>query len=184
MVVCGVACAMGLAGVSVAKPAAKRSVHQFQVKDIDGKPVKLSTFRGKVMLFVNTASQCGYTSQYAGLQRLYKKYGKKGLVVLGFPANDFGQQEPGTNKQIKAFCSSKYHVTFPMFSKIVVTGKKKHPLYRFLTSKKLNGAWGGSVSWNFNKFLVNQKGQLVAHFGSGNEPEGKAIVSAIKKLLK
>lgn len=172
-----------LAGSSFAKgkAAAKakvQTVYSYKVKSIDGKPVSLSAYRGKLLLIVNTASQCGYTSQYAGLQKLYQKYKSKGLVVLGFPANNFGGQEPGTNKQIKAFCSSKFKITFPMFSKISVQGKTTHPLYAYLTKHK------GSVSWNFNKFLVNKAGKVVTKFDSSDEPMGKKIVSAVAKHLK
>lgn len=168
-------------GVSAKKPAKAKapSFYSFTVKNIDGKDVKLSSFKGKVLLIVNTASQCGYTPQYAGLQKLYAAHKAKGLVVLGFPANNFGQQEPGSDKQIKAFCSSKFHVTFPMFSKISVTGKDIHPLYRFLTSK----TGGSSVSWNFNKFLVSKTGAVIGRFESSDTPLGKKIVAAIKKQL-
>lgn len=156
-----------------------KSLYSFTVKDIDGKDVKLSTFKGKVALVVNTASQCGYTPQYGGLQKLYTKYKDKGLVVLGFPANNFGGQEPGSEKQIKAFCTSKFHVTFPMFSKISVLGKDIHPLYKYLITK----TGGADVSWNFNKFLVNRKGEVVARFESSDTPMGDKITKAVQKNL-
>ena len=158
-------------------------VLNFTMRDIDGKPVKLGKFQGKVIMIVNVASQCGNTPQYAGLQKLYDEYKNKGLVILAFPSNDFGQQEPGTNDEIKSFCELGYHVTFPMFSKVVVKGKNKHPLYRYLTSKSTNPKHGGEVEWNFAKFLVSRKGEVVARFPAGLDPLKPEVVDTIKREL-
>lgn len=155
-----------------------KEFYEFEIKDIDGKNVKLADYRGKVVLVVNVASQCGYTPQYEGLQALYAKYKDRGLVILGFPANNFGGQEPGTDEEIKEFCSSKYNVTFPMFSKISVKGGDKHPLYQTLT------ATAGEVSWNFNKFLVDRAGKIVKRFDSNAKPEGSELTQAIEAALQ
>jgi glutathione peroxidase len=128
------------------------------VKDIDGVEVKLKKYKGNVLLVVNTASQCGYTPQYESLEATYNKYKDKRFFVLGFPANNFGGQEPGTDVEIKEFCTSKYHVTFPMFAKISVKGTDQDPLYAYLTDLKINPVYGGVITWNFNKFLIDRKG--------------------------
>lgn len=159
------------------------SVYDFTMKDIDGKDVKLDAYKGKVVLIVNTASKCGYTPQYEGLQALYDKYKDKGLVILGFPANNFMGQEPGTEAEIKEFCTLKYKVTFPMFAKISVKGEDQHPLYNYLTNKATNPDFAGDISWNFNKFIVDRSGKVVARFGSKDAPESEAIVSAVEKNL-
>ena len=159
------------------------SMHQFTLKDIDGKDIALSSFSGKGVLLVNVASNCGYTYQYKGLQALHSKYAKKGLVVIGVPANNFGGQEPGNNSQIKSFCTSKYKVSFPMMSKISVKGVDIHPLYKWLTNKQIHSKTGGDIRWNFNKFLIGKDGKVVARYGSGEEPDGKTISAAIEKLL-
>ena len=164
--------------------AQSKSVLKFKMKDIDGKDVKLKKYKGDVFLIVNTASQCGYTKQYAGLQTIYSKYQSQGFTVLGFPANNFGGQEPGTEKEIKEFCESKFKVTFPMFAKISVKGDDQHALYKFLTAKETNPNFAGDVSWNFNKFLVNRKGEVVARFSSKDEPESDTVTQAIEKYLK
>jgi len=156
------------------------SVYEFTVDTIDGKPQSLSIYKGQVLLIVNTASKCGFTKQYAGLQSLYEKYKDRGLVVLGFPANNFGGQEPGTNEEIQQFCSLKFNVTFPMFAKISVKGGDTHPLYAWLTAHP-NGA---AVSWNFNKFLIGRDGNAIAHFGSRTAPESEELNAAIEKALK
>jgi glutathione peroxidase len=135
--------------------------------NIDGKPVKLSAYKGKVLVIVNVASQCGYTSQYKQMQEFYDVYKEKGVEILGFPCNQFGGQEPGSEAQIKSFCEKNFGVTFPMFSKVNVKGKEQHPLYKYLTDKAENGRLEASVSWNFNKFVVDKNGQVVAHFKSG-----------------
>ncbi len=163
---------------------AEKSALDFTLKNIDGQDVKLDAWRGKALLLVNVASKCGYTPQYEGLQSVYSKYRDQGLVVIGFPANNFGGQEPGTNEEIKQFCSLKYNVTFPMFAKISVKGGDIHPLYKFLTSKETNPEFGGDIAWNFNKFLVDRQGKVVARFGSGDKPESEKVVQAIEKALK
>ena len=160
------------------------SVYDFSVRDIDGKDVSLSDFKGKVLLIVNVASRCGFTPQYEGLQKLYDQYAPKGLIILGFPANNFLWQEPGTNEEIKQFCSLKYHVTFPMFSKISVKGKDKAPLYQFLTSKETNPEFPGEISWNFNKFLIDRNGKIAARFGSRDAPESEVMIRAVEEALK
>ena len=155
-----------------------------KVKDIEGKEVDLAkTCKGKVVLVVNVASKCGLTPQYAELQKLYEDYKDKGLVVLGFPANEFGAQEPGTDAEIKEFCSSKYKVTFPMFAKIVVKGEGIHPLYKHLTEKATNPDSPGEIKWNFTKFLVGRDGALVARFEPKSAPSAKEVVAAIEKAL-
>ena len=161
-----------------------KSVLDFRMKDIDGKDVKLKKYKGDVLLIVNTASKCGYTPQYEGLQAIYAKYQTQGFEVLGFPANNFGNQESGTESEIKEFCESKYKVTFPMFAKISVKGDDQHPLYNFLTAKETNPKFAGDISWNFNKFLVNRKGEVVARFSSKDKPDGEAVMQAIEKYLK
>jgi glutathione peroxidase len=155
----------------------------FTVKDIDGKERKLSEFKGKAVLMVNVASRCGLTVQYEGLQALHEKYKDKGLVVVGFPANNFGGQEPGTNEEIKQFCTGKYDVSFPMMSKISVKGADQHPLYKFLTSEQTAGEFAGDVEWNFAKFLVDRNGNLMARFGSRTKPSEPQVSGAIEKAL-
>lgn len=159
-------------------------IYDFAVKDIDGQEVRLEAYRGKVLLIVNVASRCGFTPQYAGLEKIYGQYRDQGLVILGFPANNFLGQEPGTDQEIQSFCSIKYNVTFPMFSKISVKGKDQHPLYRYLTDKSTNPDLGGAISWNFNKFLVDRQGQIINRFGSRTKPEDKEIIEAIEQALK
>ncbi|MBK8467328.1 MAG: glutathione peroxidase [Chloracidobacterium sp.] len=161
----------------------EKSIYDFKMKNIDGQEVKLNTYKGKVIMIVNTASKCGYTPQYEGLQGLYDKYKDKGMVVLGFPANNFMGQEPGTEAEIKEFCTLKYKVTFPMFAKISVKGEDQHPLYNFLTNKATNPEFSGDVSWNFNKFLVDRSGKVVARFGSKDKPDSEAVTAAIEKYL-
>ncbi len=155
----------------------------FKVSGIDGKEVDLSKYKGKVVLFVNVASQCGYTKQYTGLQAIYKKYEKDGFVIVGVPANNFGSQEPGTNEEIVEFCSSKYSVTFPMLAKVSVKGDDKSPLYTFLTSKETNPKFAGEIGWNFEKFLINKKGEVVGKFKSGVAPDSDELTKAIKAEL-
>lgn len=159
-------------------------LYDFSVRDIDGKEVKLDQFRGKVMLLVNVASQCGYTPQYEGLQKIYAKYKDQGLAVLGFPANNFGAQEPGTNDEIKNFCTTKFHVTFPMFSKISVKGPDKHPLYKYLTETSTDPKFAGEITWNFNKFLVDRQGTILARFESKDAPESEKVINAVETALK
>jgi len=167
------------AGSGVAGPA----VYGFTMEDIDGKPQSLSAFKGKVILVVNVASKCGYTYQYEGLEKLYQTYKDRGLVVLGFPSNDFLGQEPGSEEEIKSFCTLTYGVSFPMFAKVSVKGKSADPLYQYLTSKTANGKFGGAISWNFNKFLIGKDGSTLARFGSKDEPMGPAMVAAVEAAL-
>ena len=156
-------------------------LYTFTINDIDGEPVALSHYQGKVLLIVNVASKCGYTKQYAPLQKLYETYKDKGLVVLGFPANNFGKQEPGTDAQIKAFCTSKFDVTFPMFSKISVKGDDIHPLYAYLTEE--NSDFAGPVTWNFNKFLIGRDGRILARFNSKTEPFDPKLIETLEEAL-
>src|SRR3954447_23156250 len=157
---------------------AASSVHDFTLTTIDGKPAPLSAYQGKVLMLVNVASKCGYTPQYTGLQALYDKYKDRGLVIVGVPANNFGGQEPGTNEEIKTFCSRNYNVTFPLMSKVSVKGEDKIPLYSYLTENT-----GGDVKWNFTKFLVDKHGKIVNRFDSKVTPESTEMTSAIEKAL-
>ena len=171
-------------GVCVRGEAAMTNIYDFTMQDIDGKSVSLSAFKGKVLLIVNVASKCGFTGQYAGLEKLYSTYTNRDFVVLGFPANDFLGQEPGTEAEIKNFCTLTYGVTFPMFAKISVKGKDIHPLYKFLTSKETNPKFGGSISWNFNKFLIGRDGAIMGRFGSRTKPDDKELLAAVEQALK
>jgi glutathione peroxidase len=160
------------------------SVFDFEAETLEGRPLRLSEFAGKVLLIVNTASQCGFTPQYAGLERLYQTYRERGLEVLGFPCNQFGAQEPGSAAEIGAFCEKNYGVTFPMFSKIDVNGANTHPLYRFLKKEKpglLGPLGGGAIKWNFTKFLVDREGRVVARYASTTKPE--TLASDVERLL-
>jgi glutathione peroxidase len=163
---------------------AASNVHEFTLDALNGTPAPLANFKGKVLLVVNVASQCGYTYQYEALQALYAKYKDQGFVIAGFPANNFGGQEPGTNAEIGAFCKSKFGVTFPMYSKISVAGKDKAPLYQFLTDKAANPKTGGEIQWNFTKFLVDRDGKVIARFEPAVEPQSKEVVSAVEAALK
>lgn len=151
-------------------------LQDISLKTIDGKETSLKDYQGKVLLIVNVASECGYTGQYAGMQALYQKYNKDGFTVLGFPCNDFGGQEPGSEADIKTFCSSRYNVTFPMFEKVSIKGGNKHPLFAALAAS-------AEVQWNFEKFLIGKDGKLIARYGSDAEPEGGEIESAVKTAL-
>lgn len=154
--------------------------YDFSVRSIEGKELPLSRFSGKVSLVVNTASECGLTPQYDGLEKLYTKYRGKGFEVLGFPSNDFGAQEPGTDLQIQQFCSTRFGVEFPMFTKGPVKGSSKQPVYKYLTEES---PFPGEITWNFEKFLVNAKGEVVARFAPKTEPTAPEVVTAIEKLL-
>jgi glutathione peroxidase len=176
----------GITGVTVvaqaSQPAVRVSALKGVVKDIDGKDFDLSQLKGKVVLIVNVASRCGFTRQYAGLEALYQKYKDKGLVVIGFPSNDFGGQEPGTEADIKAFCSATYGVTFPMMSKVVVKGEAKSPVYKALTEG--SGPFAGEVGWNFTKFLISKDGEtLLARFGSATKPDDAELVKAVEAAI-
>ncbi len=161
-----------------------KSILEFKMKDIDGNDVKLDKYKGNVLLVVNTASKCGYTPQYEGLETIFKKYNAQGFYVLGFPANNFGGQEPGSEAEIKEFCTTKYKVSFPMFAKISVKGEDQDPLYKFLTSMDTDPEFAGDITWNFNKFLIDKNGQVVARFSSQDTPESEAVTNAIEKYLK
>ncbi len=160
-----------------------KSVHDFKVKDIDGKEISLGQYKNKVLLFVNVASLCGNTPQYKDIQALYEKYKDKGLVVLGFPANNFMGQEPGSDKEIKKFCTREYAVTFPMFSKISVKGDDIAPLYAYLTQKAENGVLDAKVTWNFQKFLVDKKGNVITSFAPKKKVTEEEVIAAIEKAL-
>ncbi|USN98207.1 MAG: glutathione peroxidase [Phycisphaeraceae bacterium] len=174
----------GTPTIAPAPPDAKVSaeVLHYEMKRLDGTPENLDKYKGKVVLIVNTASKCGFTPQYEGLEALYREYKEQGLVVLGFPADNFGHQEPGTNKDIAQFCKSKFDVTFPMFEKISVKGDDTAPLYRQLAAQP--APIGGAPKWNFTKFLVDRRGNVVARFESKVKPDDEKLVGKIKELLK
>ena len=155
----------------------------FSVKDIDGKEVDLAKYKGKVVMIVNVASKCGFVSQYETLQSLYEEHKDKGFIILGFPANNFLHQEPGTNEEIKSFCTLNYGVSFDMFAKISVKGDDMAPIYAFLTSRETNPEFGGSIDWNFTKFLLNHEGKVVARFGTRTKPDSDQVVEAILGAL-
>ncbi len=170
--------------ISIGDEASKSgNIYDLKLTSIDGQPIELSKYKGKVLLIVNVASECGMTPQYEGLQALHEKYKEKGLAVLGMPCNQFGAQEPGSNQEIKAFCTSSYKVTFDMFSKIEVKGKEASPLYKQLTILDTKPQGAGPVGWNFEKFLVSRKGDVIARFGSSVEPDSPDLVEAISKAL-
>jgi glutathione peroxidase len=173
-----------LAAVALAAGAALAAddavLYGFTMKTIDGTPKSLGEYRGKALLIVNTASECGYTPQYAGLEKLYERYRDRGFTVLAFPANNFFGQEPGTDAQIKQFCSSRYGTQFDLFSKISVKGKDQHPLYAYLTNVK---GFEGKITWNFNKFLVDPSGAVVARYPSGVEPTSSELTAKLESIL-
>jgi len=156
-----------------------QSIHSFKVKGIDGKQINLAAYKGKKILIVNTASQCGYTPQYEALQKVYKQYGNK-LVIIGFPCNQFGGQEPGTNEEIVAFCEKNFGVNFPLADKIDVKGAQIAPIYQWLTQKAKNGVLDASIGWNFNKFLLDENGKMLAYFPSSVKPDGAEILAYLK----
>jgi glutathione peroxidase len=162
---------------------AASSVYDFTLPSIDGKPMPVANFRGKVILLVNVASRCGFTPQYTALEATYEKYKDQGFVILGFPANNFGGQEPGTNAEIKTFCSTKYSVTFPLYGKVSVKGADTTPLYKYLT-KDANPSVAGDIQWNFTKFLVDRNGRVVQRFEPDTTPDSPQVIEAIEKLLK
>lgn len=176
----------GLAPASAeeAPPASvKESVLDFTARGIDGSEVALSRYRGEVVLIVNTASKCGFTYQYEGLERLYRRYGGDGFVVLGFPSDNFLNQEFETADEIAAFCDNEFGITFPLFDKVDVTGPTQHPVFAFLTQPETAGSFAGRVTWNFNKFLVGRDGELIARFDTRTEPEDPAVITAIETAL-
>jgi len=160
--------------------AQTKTFHSFQVKDINGKTFDLASLKGKKVLVVNTASKCGYTPQYEGLEELYKKFKDMNFVIIGFPANNFGAQEPGSDSDIKAFCTKNYGVTFPMMSKISVKGDDMAPIYQWLTKQTMNGKMDSEVKWNFQKYLIDENGQLIASFPSAEKPMSDKITSWIE----
>lgn len=180
------AVAIGFGPVDAAEQGATRmaanasSVYDFTLNDIDGNPVSLSQYKGKVVMLVNTASLCGNTPQYTDLEKIYETYKDKGFEILAFPANNFGQQEPGSNEEIKGFCLTKYSVGFPLFSKISVKGSDKHPLYRYLTEQS---PFPGEVEWNFQKYLVDRSGNVVARYHHGTKPLAQEIVKDVERFL-
>ena len=167
--------------LQVASARAADSIYDIPLKDIDGKATSLKPYQGKALLIVNVASRCGFTPQYTALEALYQKYKDRGLVVLGFPCNQFGGQEPGTDAEIKQFCTSKYNVTFPMFDKIEVNGPNRHPLYVQLAGK--DSPFPGNIGWNFTKFLVGPDGKILKRFNSPVKPDSPEVIQAIKSAL-
>lgn len=159
----------------------EKTIYQFKVEDINGETFDLSSLKGKKVMIVNTASKCGYTPQYAELQRIYEQYKYDDFVIIGFPSNDFGNQEPGSNEEISEFCQKNYGVDFPMMAKITVKGEEKHPLYQFLTEKSKNGFKDSEVKWNFQKYLIDRDGKLVAVKDSNVVPGDNSILSWIQK---
>ena len=173
-----------LSALVVAKPAADvNSPLDFEMETINGETASLDSYKGKVVMIVNTASKCGLTPQYEGLQTLYETYKDQGFVILGFPANNFMNQEPGTDEEIKEFCTVNYGVTFPMFSKISVKGEDKHPLYQYLTESEKH-EYGGEIEWNFAKFIVGPDGQLVARFKPKTKPQNEQVIKAVETALQ
>lgn len=163
--------------------AADKTFYDFTLNSIDGQPAPLAAYKGKLVLLVNVASRCGYTPQYAALESVYEKYKDRGLVIVGIPANNFGAQEPGSNQEIKTFCSSKYHVTFPMMAKVSVKGDDITPLYQFLTDKSSHPQTGGEIQWNFTKFLIGPDGRVITRFEPEITPDSPQVTSAIEKAL-
>lgn len=163
--------------------AEAHSIYDFTMKSIDGQQVSLESYHGKVVLLVNVASKCGFTPQYAGLEAVYEEYKDRGLVIVGIPANNFAQQEPGTNEEIKQFCSSKYSVTFPMMAKVSVLGDDQTPLYSFLTGKETDPQYAGDIKWNFTKFLFDRSGKPVARFEPAVTPDSPEVAAAIESAL-
>lgn len=166
--------------ISTPEVSPDMSYLDYPLETIDGRTVTLRDFQGKTVLLVNVASKCGFTDQYEGLQALYEEYGEQGFAVIGFPANNFMGQEPGSNEEIQTFCTTEYGVTFPMMAKISVKGDDKHPLYRYLTEES---EFSDEISWNFNKFLLNAKGEVVARYGSRDKPRGGELETAIQQQL-
>jgi glutathione peroxidase len=173
--------ALALCVVAVVLGEGGLSLHEVRVRDIDGKDTSLKAYRGQVLLLVNVASQCGYTPQYKALEAVFRKYQAKGFQVLGFPCNDFGAQEPGTNQEIKAFCSSTYDVSFPLFDKLHVKGPDQHPLYAALTGK--DSPFPGEVKWNFSKFLIGRDGKIIQRYESKVAPDSPEVIAAIEAAL-
>jgi glutathione peroxidase len=163
--------------------ATGKSVYDYTLNSIDGQPAPLSGYKGKVLMVVNVASRCGYTPQYSALESVYEKYKDRGFVIIGVPANNFGAQEPGTNAEIKTFCTRKYNVQFPMMSKVSVKGSDTTPLYQYLTDSSLNPTTGGEIKWNFTKFLVDRNGNIAGRFEPEVTPDSPQVIAAIEKAL-
>lgn len=163
--------------------AADKSVYDFTLNSIDGQPASFGAYKGKVLMVVNVASRCGYTPQYSALESVYEKYKDRGLVIVGVPANNFGAQEPGTNQEIKTFCTRKYNVQFPMMSKVSVKGSDTTPLYRYLTDSTLSPKTGGEIKWNFTKFLFDRNGNIAARFEPEVTPDSPQVIAAVEKAL-
>lgn len=168
---------------SPAEPVKEKGMYEFTMKDIDGNDVSLEKYKGNVVMLVNVASRCGLTPQYEGLQAIYDKYKDRGFTVLGFPANNFMGQEPGTEAEIKEFCSLNYNVGFPMFSKISVKGTDQHPLYRFLTHPETNPGFDGDITWNFEKFLADRDGKIIARFSPRTVPTDAEVIEKLEAAL-
>ena len=168
---------------STALAADKKGVYDFTLDSIDGKPVSLSSYKGKVLMLVNVASKCGYTPQYTALESTYEKYRDRGLVIVGVPANNFGGQEPGTNQEIKTFCTRNFKVSFPLMSKVSVKGDDTTPLYKYLTSAAPNAKTAGGIKWNFTKFLVDRNGNVVSRFEPATTPDSPEVTAAIEQAL-
>ena len=174
-------CCIFLLGGSVM--AAHKNVYEFTLNSINGQTAPLAAYKGKVVMLVNVASRCGFTPQYSALETVYEKYKDRGFVIIGIPANNFGAQEPGSNQEIKTFCSTKYHVSFPMMSKVSVKGDDKTPLYQFLTDKSANPETGGDIKWNFTKFLIGPDGRVITRFEPDVTPDAPQVTVAIEKAL-
>lgn len=168
---------------SPSEPVKEKGMYEFTMKDIDGNDVSLEKYKGNVVMLVNVASRCGLTPQYEGLQAIYDKYKDRGFTVLGFPANNFMGQEPGTEAEIKEFCSLNYNVGFPMFSKISVKGTDQHPLYRFLTHPETNPGFDGDITWNFEKFLADREGKIIARFSPRTVPTDAEVIEKLEAAL-
>jgi glutathione peroxidase len=174
-------CCILFLGASVM--ATDKNVYEFTLNSIDGQPTPLAAYKGKIVMLVNVASRCGFTPQYAALESVYEKYKDRDFVIIGVPANNFGGQEPGSNQEIKTFCSTKYHVSFPMMSKVSVKGDDKTPLYQYLTDKSANPQTGGDIQWNFTKFLIGPDGRALTRFEPDVTPDSPQVTAAIEKAL-
>jgi glutathione peroxidase len=175
------AVALTLLHTAMTLSAASAPLTEIPLKDIKGQATSLKPYEGKVLLIVNVASKCGYTPQYAGLETIHRRYAEKGFTVLGFPCNDFGSQEPGSNDEIQTFCKTKYDVSFPLFDKVHVKGPEQHPLYGALTGK--SAPYPGDVKWNFGKFLISRDGKILKRWDSAAKPESKEVTEAIEAAL-
>jgi glutathione peroxidase len=173
---------LGITTMAFSAPV--KQIYTFQLKTIDKEPTSLAKYKGKVLMLVNVASACGYTPQYAALESVYEKYKDQGLVIVGIPANNFANQESGTEAEIKTFCNRTYHVTFPMMSKVSVLGSDETPLYQYLTDKTKNPAVAGDIKWNFTKFLISRDGTPVVRFGPATKPDSPEVLAAIESALK